>query len=130
MNATNPEDLARIWFSPDQRAKVQVLHALLGRPRRFSDIRRLADITHDNQVTTALDILKNEALVRRLVVAKGPQGVEYEITPRGIEVWNEWYVLYRVNFLGRRLGTEVQRVNAITGALTEQRNVHSLGVMK
>lgn len=65
----------------------RILYELLGRPKRYSDLKHLLEGKHDNNLTVALERLRKNGLVGRWSDLRNtPPTQEYEITDLGILV--------------------------------------------
>ncbi|MBE3560834.1 MAG: helix-turn-helix transcriptional regulator [Ktedonobacteraceae bacterium] len=60
-----------------------LLHALLGGPRRFSELTTLVEGLSDRVLSDRLRELEAEGVVRRVVYPEIPVRVEYQLTEKG-----------------------------------------------
>lgn len=61
-----------------------VLLELMGRPRRYSELRDILKVRNENQLTRALRYVKEDGLVyQRLDPSAGPGAFSYELGPLG-----------------------------------------------
>ena len=68
---------------PNRLAK-QVVYALVGPVRRNGELAHLTGGSSDNNLTQALKLLKNEAIIATVVDARTrPSAVAYKLTPLG-----------------------------------------------
>jgi DNA-binding HxlR family transcriptional regulator len=63
-----------------------VVRALLGGPRRFSQIREYVGHISDRVLSQRLKELEREGIVQRRVIPSSPVRVEYALTDRGCEL--------------------------------------------
>lgn len=67
--------------------KRQIVMELLGRPRRYGELRERRTITNDNQLTRALRYLMEEGIVdQRMDVSRRPPVSSYELSGLGQQV--------------------------------------------
>ena len=83
------EVLARIG----DKWSVIVICRLNGQPRRFNELRRLAEGITQRMLSATLRHLERDGLVRRTVYATVPPQVEYALTDRGRSLHT---ILYRL----------------------------------
>lgn len=91
------EVLARIG----DKWSVIVICRLDGQPRRFSELRRLAEGITQRMLSSTLRNLERDGIVRRTVYATVPPQVEYALTERGRSLHTILYQL--VDWTGDQL---------------------------
>jgi DNA-binding HxlR family transcriptional regulator len=96
---------------------VIVICRLDGQPRRFNELRRLAEGITQRMLSATLRHLERDGLVRRTVYATVPPQVEYALTERGRSLHTILYQL--VNWTdGNLAGIQASRAAYDTGRAT------------
>jgi DNA-binding HxlR family transcriptional regulator len=109
------EVLARIG----DKWSVIVICRLNGQPRRFNELRRLAEGITQRMLSATLRHLERDGLVRRTVYATVPPQVEYALTDRGRSLHTILYQL--VDWTDDHLaGIQASRAAYDTGHATDQ----------
>lgn len=79
--------LAHHFLARPDSAATRILYQLVGRQRRFSDLRGALNAGSDNTVTVALKTLRDEGLIeQRIDARKTPATYWYELNSLGIQV--------------------------------------------
>ena len=87
---------------------VQVVIALLERPRRFNDLKRQVDGISQQMLTRTLKALERNGMVDRAVRATTPPQVDYSLTALGLSLSKavrhlaDWAVAHRANIRENR----------------------------
>ena len=94
---------------------VQVIVALLGRSRRFNELKRQVGGVSQQMLTRTLKTLERDGLIERRVFDTTPPQVEYELTAFGrslaepVEQLAEWAVRHRRTIHDNRLNYDARR---------------------
>ncbi len=79
--------LAHHFLSRPRSAATRILYQLVGRQRRFSDLRSALRVPSDNTITVALKTLRDEGVIeQRIDASKKPSVYWYELNSLGIQV--------------------------------------------
>jgi DNA-binding HxlR family transcriptional regulator len=93
------------------RLDLEILRLLVGRPRRYSELRPLLRGRNDHNLTMSLDRLRRDGLVRRRSdVSHDPPIDVYELTSLGILVYDRTVQFELASALGR--GAAARRSSA------------------
>ena len=93
---------------------VQVVIALLERPRRFNDLKRQVDGISQQMLTRTLKALERDGMVDRAVRATTPPQVDYSLTALGLSLSTavrqlaDWAVAHRDDIRENRLHFEAR----------------------
>ena len=63
-----------------------IIHLLMEGPRRFSELLEAVPGLHDRLLSERLKELEHEGVVKRVVYPETPVRIEYELTPRGLDL--------------------------------------------
>lgn len=90
-------ELAHELLTQESGLWTEILYALLGGPRRYSDLKPLLDDQAENTLTYALKKLGEEGLVKRRSDLVDDELVkQYEITNKGIDTFLKLYLISNV----------------------------------
>lgn len=103
--------LAHHFLAKPDAPTTLILYQLVGKPRRFGELREAIGAKYDNTVTSALETLRDEGVVdQRLDASKDPAVYWYELNDLGLQVFGVMQALALIEAERKPLRTPHRRV--------------------